>query len=61
LQSVDALFAPIGRNGPVNRDIGFRISINSFRFDGRVIVGPAWVLNWYLPDRRKLVALVGML
>ena len=61
LQSVEALLAPIGRNGPVNRDDGFRIPINSFKLAGRVIAGPVAVLNWYLPDRLKLAALAGML
>ena len=61
LHSVDALLAPMGRNGPVYCDAGSMQAINSLRFSGRVITGPVGALKWYLPDRRKLTALAGML
>ena len=61
LHSVDALLAPMGRNGPVYRDAGSMQAINSLRFAGRVMTGPVGALKLYLPDRRKLTALAGIL
>jgi len=60
LQSVEALFAPMGRNGPVKREDGPSIAINSLTFAGRVMAGPAGALKRYFPDRRKLAALAGI-